>query len=171
PAVRYLPGEGLVGQCALDHQPIELDQLPDDYLRIDSGSGNALPRHLLILPVLLRDRLIGVLEFAGFEAPTAPQRQLLEQLLPVIALSQDNLEAKTLELEEQSQRLLVSEEELRVQAEALQASNEELRLQSDTLHEQKRTLETLQAETAEKAKELARASQYKSEFLANMSHE
>ncbi|HEX8776865.1 MAG TPA: CHASE3 domain-containing protein, partial [Rhodanobacter sp.] len=212
PAVRYLPGEGLVGQCALSHRPIELDHLPDDYLRIDSGSGNALPRHLLILPVLLRDRLIGVLEFAGFEAPTSLQRQLLEQLLPVIALSLDNLnravhtqdlleqtqeqadqlrigsitmrqqqealreshdtlEAKTLELEEQSQRLLVSEEELRVQAEELQSSNEELRLQSDTLQEQKRTLEALQAETAEKARELARASQYKSEFLANMSHE
>ena len=212
PAVRYLPGEGLVGQCALSHQPIELDQLPDDYLRIDSGSGNALPRHLLILPVLLRDRLLGVLEFAGFEAPTALQRQLLEQLLPLVALSLDNLnravrtqdlleqtqeqadqlrvssitlrqqqealreshdhlETKTLELEEQSQRLLVSEEELRVQAEELQSSNEELRLQSDTLQEQKRTLEALQAETAEKARELARASQYKSEFLANMSHE
>ncbi|HKR77560.1 MAG TPA: ATP-binding protein, partial [Rhodanobacter sp.] len=212
PAVRYLPGEGLVGQCALDHRPIELDHLPDDYLRIDSGSGNALPRHLLILPVLLRDRLLGVLEFAGFEAPTALQRQLLEQLLPLVALSLDNLnravrtqdlleqtqeqadqlrvssitlrqqqealreshdhlETKTLELEEQSQRLLVSEEELRVQAEELQSSNEELRLQSDTLQEQKRTLEALQAETAEKARELARASQYKSEFLANMSHE
>ncbi|MFK2932639.1 response regulator [Dyella agri] len=212
PAVRYMPGEGLVGQCALDHQPIELDHLPDDYLRIDSGSGNALPRHLLILPVLLRDRLLGVLEFAGFESPTALQRQLLEQLLPLVALSLDNLnravrtqdlleqtqeqadqlrvgsitmrqqqdalreshdhlETKTLELEEQSQRLLVSEEELRVQAEELQASNEELRLQSDTLQEQKRTLEALQAETSEKAQELARASQYKSEFLANMSHE
>ena len=212
PAVRYLPGEGLVGQCAQSRRPIELDRLPDDYLRIDSGSGSALPRHLLILPVLLRDRLIGVLEFAGFAAPTALQRQLLEQLLPTVALSLDNLgravrtqdlleqtqeqadqlrvssitmrqqqealreshdilQAKTLELEEQSQRLLVSEEELRVQAEELQASNEELRLQSDTLHEQKRALEALQAETAEKAHELARASQYKSEFLANMSHE
>ena len=212
PAVRYLPGEGLVGQCAQTRQPIELDQLPDDYLRIDSGSGNALPRHLLILPILLHDRLIGVLEFAGFETPTALHRQLLEQLLPKVALtldnlsravrtqdlleqtqeqadqlrvssitmrqqqealreSHDNLHAKTLELEEQSQRLLVSEEELRVQAEELQASNEELRLQSDTLHEQKQALEALQAETAEKARELARASQYKSEFLANMSHE
>ena len=212
PAVRYLPGEGLVGQCAQNRQPIELDQLPDDYLRIDSGSGSSLPHHLLILPVLLRDRLIGVLEFAGFETPTALHRQLLEQLLPMVALSldnlsravrtqdlleqtqeqtdqlrvssitmrqqqqalresHDNLQAKTLELEEQSQRLLVSEEELRVQAEELQASNEELRLQSDTLHEQKQTLEVLQAETAEKARELARASQYKSEFLANMSHE
>ncbi|MFK2878818.1 response regulator [Rhodanobacter hydrolyticus] len=212
PAVHYLPGEGLVGQCAQSHRSIELDQLPDDYLRIDSGTGSALPRHLVILPVLLRDRLIGVLEFASFEAPTALHRQLLEQLLPMVALSLDNLSravrtqylleqtqeqadqlrlssitmrqqqqalreshdtlhAKTLELEEQSQRLLVSEEELRVQAEELQASNEELRLQSDTLHEQKRTLEALQAETAETAHELARASQYKSEFLANMSHE
>jgi CheY-like chemotaxis protein/CHASE3 domain sensor protein len=212
PAVHYLPGEGLVGQCALSRRPIELDQLPDDYLRIDSGSGNALPRHLLILPLLLRDRLIGVLEVAGFEAPTALHRELLDQLLPKVALSldnlsravrtqdlleqtqeqadqlrvssitmrqqqealresHDNLQAKTLELEEQSQRLLVSEEELRVQAEELQSSNEELRLQSETLHEQKQALEALQAETAEKARELARASQYKSEFLANMSHE
>ncbi|BFI96942.1 MAG: hypothetical protein RSP_24520 [Rhodanobacter sp.] len=212
PAVRYLPGEGLVGQCALSRQPIELHRLPDDYLRIDSGGGSALPRHLMILPVLLGDRLIGVLEFAGFEAPTEFDRQLLMQLLPVVALSLDNLsrtirtqslleqtqeqadqlrvssltmrkqqealreshdslQAKTQELEEQSQRLLVSEEELRVQAEELQASNEELRLQSDALHEQKQTLEALQAETAEKAQELARASQYKSDFLANMSHE
>ncbi|MBD8873237.1 response regulator [Rhodanobacter sp. DHB23] len=212
PAVRYLPGEGLVGQCALSRQPIELDHLPDDYLRIDSGSGSALPRHLSIRPVLLRDRLIGVLEFAGFEAPAALHRQLLEQLLPMVALSLDNLgravrtqdlleqtqeqadqlhvgsitmrqqqaalreshdilQAKTMELEEQSQRLLASEEELRVQAEELQASNEELRLQSDTLYEQKQTLVALQADTAEKARELARASQYKSEFLANMSHE
>src|SRR6202012_2045176 len=77
----------------------------------------------------------------------------------------------THELQEQSQRLLASEEELRVQTEELQASNEELRQKTDTLNQQKQVLETLQRETQEKAEELARASQYKSEFLANMSHE
>ncbi|HEY8328564.1 MAG TPA: response regulator [Rhodanobacter sp.] len=211
-ADHYLPGEGLVGQCALERKAIMLDDVPEDYLHIDSGSGEALPRHVAILPVLYRDTLIGVLELAGFVPLTMQQKQLLDELLPIVALTLENLnraisthdlllqtreqaddlrlselvmrqqkevlrdnnealQAKTAELEEQSERLIASEEELRVQAEELQASNEELREKTDSLNRQKYVLEDLQQETADKAAELARASQYKSEFLANMSHE
>jgi len=211
-ADHYLPGEGLVGQCAIERKPIMLDDVPENYLHIDSGSGEALPRHLAILPVLYRDTLIGVLELASFSALTPLQLQLLEELLPIVALALENLnravstndlllqtqeqadelrvselvmrqqkevlrdnnealQAKTSELEEQSERLVASEEELRLQAEELQASNEELREKTDSLNRQKRVLVELQQETAEKADELAQASQYKSEFLANMSHE
>ncbi len=211
-ADHYMPGEGLVGQCALERQPIILDNVPANYLHIDSGSGEALPSHLVIMPVLYRDTLIGVLELAGFTPLSPLVRQMLDELLPLVALSLENLnrtasaqdllqrtqeqadelrvselvmrqqkevlrdnndalQAKTAELEEQSQRLIASEEELRVQAEELQVSNEELREMTDSLNRQKYVLEDLQQETAEKAAELARASQYKSEFLANMSHE
>ncbi|KZC40225.1 histidine kinase [Rhodanobacter sp. FW510-R12] len=211
-ADQYLPGEGLVGQCALERKPIILDDVPADYLHIDSGSGAALPGHLVILPVLYRDTLIGVLELAGFTPPSPVVHQLLDELLPLVALSLENLnrtvsvqglllrtqeqadelrvselvmrqqkevlrdnndalQAKTEELEEQSRRLIASEEELRIQADELQASNEELREMTESLNRQKYVLEDLQQETADKAAELARASQYKSEFLANMSHE
>jgi CheY-like chemotaxis protein/CHASE3 domain sensor protein len=211
-ADHYLPGEGLVGQCAIERKPIVLDEVPENYLHIDSGSGEALPRHVAILPVLYRDTLIGVLELAGFAPLTPQQKQLLDELLPIVALTLENLnraisthdlllqtreqaddlrvselvmrqqkevlrdnnetlQAKTAELEEQSARLIASEEELRVQAEELQASNEELREKTESLNRQKYVLEDLQQETADKAAELARASQYKSEFLANMSHE
>ncbi|MGH8157713.1 MAG: response regulator [Rhodanobacter sp.] len=208
----YLPGEGLVGQCALERKPIMLDDVPENYLHIDSGTGDALPRHVAILPVLYRDTLIGVLELASFTALAPLQLKLLEELLPIVGLALENLnraisthdlllqtqeqadelrvselvmrqqkevlrdnndalQAKTAELEEQSERLVASEEELRLQAEELQASNEELREKTDSLNRQKYVLEELQQETADKADELARASQYKSEFLANMSHE
>ncbi|MFC5436961.1 response regulator [Rhodanobacter umsongensis] len=211
-AEHYLPGEGLVGQCAIERKPIMLDDVPENYLHIDSGSGEALPRHVAILPVLYRDTLIGVVELAGFVPLTPLQRQLLDELLPIVALTLENLnraisthdlllqtreqaddlrvselvmrqqkevlrdnnealQAKTSELEAQSKRLIASEEELRVQAEELQASNEELREKTDSLNRQRYVLEDLQQETADKAAELARASQYKSEFLANMSHE
>jgi len=211
-ADHYLPGEGLVGQCAIERKAIMLDDVPADYLHIDSGTGEALPRHVAILPVLYRDTLIGVLELAGFAPLDTQQKQLLDELLPIVALTLENLnraisthdlllqtqeqaddlrvselvmrqqkevlrdnnealQAKTAELEEQSERLIASEEELRVQAEELQASNEELREKTDSLNRQKYVLEELQQETADKAAELARASQYKSEFLANMSHE
>jgi len=211
-ADQYLPGEGLVGQCAIERKAIILDDVPANYLHIDSGSGEALPCHLAILPVLYRDTLIGVLELAGFTPLTTLLQRLLDELLPLVALSLENLnrtisthnlllrtqeqadelrvselvmrqqkevlrdnndalQAKTEELEEQSRRLIASEEELRVQAGELQASNEELREMTDNLNRQKYVLEDLQQETADKAAELARASQYKSEFLANMSHE
>ena len=211
-ADHYLPGEGLVGQCAIERKPIMLNDIPENYLHIDSGSGEALPRHIAIMPVLYRDTLIGVFELASFTAFAPLQLQLLEELLPIVGLALENLnravsthdlllqtqeqadelrvselvmrqqkevlrdnnealQAKTAELEEQSERLVASEEELRLQAEELQASNEELREKTDSLNRQKHVLEELQQETADKADELARASQYKSEFLANMSHE
>ncbi|MFZ0869599.1 MAG: ATP-binding protein, partial [Rhodanobacter sp.] len=209
---QYVPGEGLVGQCATDRKPILLDNLPENYVHIDSGSGEAAPRNIAILPVLYRGCLIGVLELAGFSALTPLQLLLLDELLPIVALTLENLnraidtqdllertkeqadelrvselvmrqqkevlrdnndalQAKTAELEEQSEQLIASEEELRVQAEELLASNEELREKTDTLNRQKHVLEDLQRDTADKADELARASQYKSDFLANMSHE
>jgi CheY-like chemotaxis protein/CHASE3 domain sensor protein len=209
---QYMPGEGLVGQCAVERKPIIVHDVPADYLHIDSGSGEGLPGHLAILPVLYRDTLIGVLELAGFHALDEQQQRLLDELLPIVALTLENLnraiathdlllqtqeqaddlrlselvmrqqkevlhdnndalQAKQVELEEQSERLIASEEELRVQAEELQASNEELRDKTDSLKRQKVVLQALQEETAGKADELARASQYKSEFLANMSHE
>jgi CheY-like chemotaxis protein/CHASE3 domain sensor protein len=211
-ADQYMPGEGLVGQCAVERKAIILDQVPANYLRIDSGSGEAVPSHVAILPLIYRETLIGVLEMAGFTPLTALQRQLLDELLPIVALALENLnqavhtqdlllqtqeqadelrlselvmrqqkevlhesnetlQAKTSELEEPSQRLIASEEEQRVQAEELRSSNEELRETTENLNRQKYVLEDLQQETAQKAAELARASQYKSEFLANMSHE
>ena len=212
PAAHFMPGEGLVGQCAVDRKAIVLDDVPGDYFHIDSGGGEALPRHIAILPVLYRDTLIGMLELASFSPFTPLQLQLLDELLPIVALALENLnrsistcdlllqtqeqadelraselvmrqqkevlrenndalQAKTAELEEQSERLIASEEELRVQAEELQVSNEELREKTERINQQKDVLQELQRETAEKADELARASQYKSEFLANMSHE
>jgi CheY-like chemotaxis protein/CHASE3 domain sensor protein/putative methionine-R-sulfoxide reductase with GAF domain len=211
-STEYALGEGLVGQSALERKPITLQDVPDDYVRIHSGSGEASPNTISVLPLILRDKLLGVLELASFHHFTEPQQRLLNELLPIASLSLENLgrairtqdllkrtseqadelraseetlrrqqqdlqvtneelNAKTHELQEQSQRLLASEEELRVQTEELQASNEELRQKTDTLNQQKHVLETLQRETQEKAEELARASQYKSEFLANMSHE
>ncbi|WP_267222354.1 response regulator [Dyella silvae] len=211
-STEYALGEGLVGQSALEQKPITLQDVPSDYVRIHSGTGEASPRSVTVLPLTLRGKLLGVLELASFHHFTDPQQRLLAELLPIASLSLENLgrairtqdllrrtseqadelraseetlrrqqqdlqvtneelSAKTHELQEQSQRLLASEEELRVQTEELQASNEELRQKTETLNQQKLVLETLQHETEEKAEELARASQYKSEFLANMSHE
>src|SRR5213079_2246501 len=45
---RFFLGEGLVGQSALEKKPILLTNVPDDYIRITSGLGEAPPRNILV---------------------------------------------------------------------------------------------------------------------------
>ncbi|MGU3496056.1 response regulator [Xanthobacteraceae bacterium A53D] len=135
----YKLGEGLVGQCGAERKAIVLTPVPDDYVRIHSGTGEASPRSVFVLPIVAKDRLLGVLELASFE-PFAGRRQtLLEEAADIIGLSLDNLvrALRTRELLEQSQRqsaeLRAAEEELRVQQEELRTTNEQLQQQSQKL--------------------------------------
>src|SRR5689334_17900868 len=52
-------GQGLVGQCAVEKQKILLDNLPPDYMRIRSGSGEAPPRSVIVLPLIFEGQVRG----------------------------------------------------------------------------------------------------------------
>ncbi|HTV84754.1 MAG TPA: response regulator [Dyella sp.] len=156
----YVPGEGLVGQCALSHRPISLDDVPDNYLRIDSGSGQAMPRHITILPLLLRDQLVGILEFAGFTQPDLLQRQLLDELLPMAALTLENLNraVNTQDLleqtREQADELRLSSVTMRQQQQALRSANDTLQTKTIELEEQSQRLLASEEELRVQADEL-----------------
>jgi len=159
-ADHYLPGEGLVGQCAIERKPIMLDDVPENYLHIDSGSGESLPRHIAILPVLYRDTLIGVLELAGFSALEPLQLQLLEELLPIVALALENLNRAVstndllLQTQEQADELRVSELVMRQQKEVLRDNNEALQAKTSELEEQSERLVASEEELRLQAEEL-----------------
>jgi CheY-like chemotaxis protein/signal transduction histidine kinase/HAMP domain-containing protein len=157
---RYVPGEGLVGQCALTRQAIELHDVPDDYLHIDSGSGGALPRHVTILPLLLRGQLLGVLELAGFALLTPLQHQLLAELLPAVALRLENLNRAIdtqdllAQTREQTDELRLSGVTMRQQKEALHAANETLQTKAHELEQQSQRLLVSEEELRVQAEEL-----------------
>ena len=85
-------GEGLVGQCARDHQPLTLDELPPDYLRIESGSGGAPPVRVSALPLLSKDALLGVVELATLHRPDAREQALLAEVMPLVAMTLEVLQ-------------------------------------------------------------------------------
>jgi CheY-like chemotaxis protein/signal transduction histidine kinase/CHASE3 domain sensor protein len=159
-ADQYMPGEGLVGQCALERKPIIVDDVPADYLHIDSGSGEALPRHIAILPVLYRDTLIGVLELAGFKPLDDQQQRLLDELLPIVALTLENLNRAIathdllLQTQEQADDLRVSELVMRQQKEVLHENNEALQAKTAELEEQSELLIASEEELRVQAEEL-----------------
>jgi PAS domain S-box-containing protein len=82
-------GAGLLGQCALDRQPRYLATLPEHYATIQSQLGQSQARHLIVMPLLHADRLMGVLELASFDPPGEAGRALLDDLLPKLAMTME----------------------------------------------------------------------------------
>ncbi|WP_329389995.1 HAMP domain-containing protein [Streptomyces sp. NBC_01351] len=176
-------GESLVGQAARSHRAIFTDQVPGDYV-ISSGLGHTTPGSLIILPIVVDDQVLGVIELASFGAFTPVHRDFLGQLMETIGVNLNTIvaNARTDELLGESQRLTgelqARSEELQIQQEELQRSNAELEEKAALLASQNRDIETknLEIEQArqeleDRARQLSLASTYKSEFLANMSHE
>jgi HAMP domain-containing protein/CheY-like chemotaxis protein/signal transduction histidine kinase len=171
-------GEGLIGQCALEKRRMLISDLPPDRaVSIRSGLFEAVPRNVIVLPILFEDRVKAVIELASLSAFTASHLAFLEQLTSSIGIVVNSIEAtmQTEGLLKQSQQLAA---ELQAQQKELQQTNEQLAQKAQQLAEQnveveRKNQEIEQARRAleEKAKELALTSKYKSEFLANMSHE
>ena len=85
-------GDGLVGQCARDRQPVTLTDLPPGYLRIASGVGAAAPLQALASPLISNDTLLGVVETATFRPLGPRERALLVELLPLVAVNLEVLQ-------------------------------------------------------------------------------
>ncbi len=170
-------GDGLVGQVAAEKRRMLISDLPEKTVPIRSGLFEAVPRNVIVLPVLFEDRVKAVIELASLNAFTASHLAFLEQLTASIGIVLNSIEAtmQTEGLLKQSQQLAA---ELQTQQKELQQTNEQLAQKAQQLAEQnveveRKNQEIEQARRAleEKAKELALTSKYKSEFLANMSHE
>ena len=80
--IRFDPGEGLVGQCASERQPITLTNLPPGYLEISSGLGQAAPIQAIAWPVVSHDTLLGVLEVASFRPSLPASRRCWKNCCP-----------------------------------------------------------------------------------------
>ncbi|MHB0947644.1 MAG: HAMP domain-containing protein [Gemmatimonadaceae bacterium] len=167
-ANRFSLGEGLVGQAALEKEPILLQNVPDDYIQITSGLGEAPPRNIIVLPILFEGEVKAVIELASFLPFSQIHQTFLDQLAESIGVVLNMIQAnmRTEELLEQSQKLtqeLQSQsEELRRQQEELKKSNAELEQQArslrqseELLKEQQEELQQVNEELEEKASLLA----------------
>ncbi len=170
-------GDGLIGQCAAEKRRMLITELPRTTVPIRSGLFEAIPRNVIVLPVLFEDRVKAVIELASLSVFTASHLAFLDQLTSSIGIVLNSIEAtmQTEALLKQSQQLAT---ELQTQQKELQQTNEQLAQKAQQLAEQnseveRKNQEIEQARRAleEKARELALTSKYKSEFLANMSHE
>lgn len=131
------PGEGLVGQAYLEAESIYITEIPEKYITISSGLGEARPNAILMTPMKVNDEVHGVIELATFGKLDQYQIEFIEKLSESIAssISFFNTNERTKRLLEESQELAASlkeqEEELRQNTEELQATQEEVNRRFD----------------------------------------
>jgi putative methionine-R-sulfoxide reductase with GAF domain len=85
-SVTYRFGEGLAGQVAKEGKIVNIDAVPDGYIRILSGLGSASPRNLIILPLKEADEVVGVVEIASFKAFSQKTELELQQAFSKLTL-------------------------------------------------------------------------------------
>ena len=89
-AITYRFGEGLAGQVAKQGECVNVDTVPEGYIKILSGLGKATPTHLIILPVKHNDQVVGVVEIASFKEFSTQQERGLQLVFDQLALKLSN---------------------------------------------------------------------------------
>jgi CheY-like chemotaxis protein len=142
----FKPGEGLVGQAALEKKSILITEVPDDYIRINSGLGEAKPLNILVTPLIYDGQVSGVIELGSFQEFYDQHFYFMEQAAESIAialqsaLSRVRVKQLLEKTQLQARELQVQQEELKATNEEMQTQQEELRVANEELEEQTRAL-------------------------------
>lgn len=164
----FLPGEGLIGQAAIEKKHILVTNCPEGYISIYSGLGEAIPKNILVYPLILNNTVKGVIELGTFNEFSDSHLTFLGEVSKDIAIAlnsvmsrnrtntlleqtrrqaeelqarEEELRQTNEELEEHTKALKESESRLQAQQEELRQTNEELEEQTQRLEEQKQDIE------------------------------
>jgi HAMP domain-containing protein/CheY-like chemotaxis protein/signal transduction histidine kinase len=152
-ANEFRAGEGLVGQCTVERERILVTSVPQGYVHITSGLGEAPPRNIVVLPVLFEGEVKAVIELSTFNTFSDTHLTFLDQLTESIGIVLNTIEAntRTEDLLQQSQSLAG---ELQSQQDELKKTNEQLEQQAESLRESEELLKSQQEELRQTNEEL-----------------
>jgi PAS domain-containing protein len=108
-----------------------MTDVPDNYVNITSGLGDANPRSIILVPLKFNDNVFGVIEMASFDVYQDYQIEFIEKVGESIAstISTVKVNIRTVKLLEESklksEELAAQEEEMRQNMEELQTTQEE----------------------------------------------
>ncbi|HID39949.1 MAG TPA: GAF domain-containing protein, partial [Calditrichaeota bacterium] len=85
--ISFKPGESLLGQAVLEKQTIVVTEVPADYIQVRSGLGYAKPLNLLVVPLIIDENVVGVIELGSFKKFTPLQLKFIKEVSENIAIA------------------------------------------------------------------------------------
>jgi PAS domain S-box-containing protein len=139
--------QGLVGQAWFDKEPLYFTEIPTDFVNITSGIGEATPTCLFIVPLLVNEKVLGVLEIASFSELETHHKEFIVKLSETIASTVESAKTndRTRKLliasQEAEQNMKAQEEEIRQNLEEMQATTAEMERLQRRMQEDKVKME------------------------------
>ncbi len=130
-------GEGIIGTCALEKQTVYMTDLPEGYLEITSGLGQSTPDHLLIVPLIVQEEVLGIIELASFQTILDFEIDFVESIAESTANTlsslRSNIRTSALlrESQNQAETLAVQEDKMRHSMEQLKNTQEQAARQAE----------------------------------------
>ena len=121
----------LVGRCVQERQSIYLTDIPNNYVKIDSGLGESKPYVLLLVPLKQNDEIYGVIEIASFSDLEKYKIDFVEKIgintASTIANVKNSIRTSKLlkDSQKKSEELVIQEEVMRRNLEELRKTQEE----------------------------------------------
>ncbi len=130
-------GEGTIGAAILEQETIYMTDIPESYVHITSGLGEATPSCLIVVPLKFNDEVHGVIEIGAFHNIEKYIIEFVEKVAESVASTISNVKINTRtakllkESQHQAETLAAQEEQMRQNMEELQATQEEAARQSE----------------------------------------
>lgn len=134
-------GEGLVGQVWQERQTLYINDIPDDYVKIVSGLGEANPKSILIVPMIVNEEIFGVIELASFNQLEDHQIKFVERVAETTAatISTVKVNQRTKQLLEQTQKatekMKTHDKELRENQVEMKNAQKEMKVRIEEMQE------------------------------------
>jgi len=176
-ASNFAAGEGIIGQVAIEKKPILLKNISRSDACANSGTVSEPPICIYAVPISYKHELLAILEVASFEPINTQKKQFIDEAAGAVssllntAIQSKEIKALFAASQQANEELQAKTNEINAQNDELGAVNNELQAQSQEMEAQRDELQAQTTELEARRIQVEAADKLKSEFLSNMSHE